>query len=144
MRCRDDGAVVVVHDVEDKCAVRIVGSGKARFSVMQEAHDEVVIPTVRILETMEEDATTDARRNAEAKWTMALNTVYPWGLNTNIKGCGAITDVSDPAERRLCPWFRYRYERPIQRGHKARENNMAYKTKERDPQKLLDIYKQHG
>ena len=69
------------------------------------AHGRRIMPKVRILETMEPTATENERRTAEAKWTMALNTVHPWGLNTNIKGCGAITEMTDPAERRQCPWF---------------------------------------
>ena len=83
-----------------------------------EAHGKTIQPRLRVLETMEADATDEARRACEAKWTLALNTVHPWGLNTNIKGYGAITEDTDPVERRQCPWFRYGYERAIPRGRK--------------------------
>ena len=99
------------------------------------AHNRRIIPKVRILETMDITATEAKRRTAEAKWTMALNTVHPWGLNTNIKGCGAITDMTDPAERRQCPWFRYKYERPLKRGQKT------HKQKKKPEDRIIDANK---
>ena len=86
------------------------------------AHGIMVMPVLRILETMNENSDTASRREAEAKWTLVLNTAHPWGLNSNVKGFGTISQDTDPAERRSCPWFQCRYERIIPRGYRERKH----------------------
>lgn len=86
------------------------------------AHGRIVIPQVRILQTLANESSKTELQDAEAMWIYALNAAFPWGLNTNVKGCGAITCDTDPAERRTCAWFRCRYQRPLQRGYKQRKH----------------------
>ena len=94
-------------------------------------HGNIVIPQVRILETTPEPNQTNTiitekqankisdtiRKAAETKWILALNTAFPWGLNTNVAGFGAFKADTDPASSRKCPYFTMPFERAIPRGY---------------------------
>ena len=87
----------------------------------REHHGRIVTPKVRILETLPIGCDDSLRKDAEAKWILVLNSVHPWGLNTNIKGFGSVTVDTDPADRRISPWFTYAYERGIRRDYRQKK-----------------------
>ena len=88
----------------------------------RERHDRVILPKVRILETLPVGCDDAVRKDTEARWILALNTVHPWGLNTNIKGFGSVTEETDPGDRRESPWFVYTYERGLAKGYKQKKH----------------------
>ena len=107
-------------------------------------HKRVIQPNVRILETLPITATKNDRLTAEMTWTLALNTVFPWGLNTNVKGYGAIATDTDPAERRNCPWFQHRYQRPLRKGYKHKHKNRKDDQREHSTRDILDKFCRMG
>ena len=107
------------------------------------AHGQIVMPNVRIIETLPENGTDKLRKEAETKWILTLNTAHPWGLNTNVIGYGALTVETDPADRRKCPWFTVKTQRLIPRGykHKHKKKAAGERVKDHDSTvKCLQVY----
>ena len=107
-------------------------------------HGQLVMPHVRILETMYENEEDKVRKEAETKWILALNTTYPWGLNTNVTGYGALTETTDPADRRKCPWFTVKFQRVIPRGYKQKHKKKSRVSRLNDGDtsfRFLEAYK---
>ena len=146
--------IAYVGETKQKLGTRIAAhrrniTGKKEKTHLVEhftqAHGRTLLPTVRILETMQMQDTDTCRKEAEAKWTLTLNTVHPWGLNTNIKGFGAVSSDTDPADRRKCPWFQAKYQRPIPKGYrqkKKRKDVSMRITSERSTERALSQYEE--